>query len=54
MCIRDSYDPTLEEYGSGYVDLSLIGNSLLIEDGLPSLANAAAGRKFVKGAIIYE
>ena len=47
-------DPTLEEYGSGYVDMSLIGNSLLIEDGLPALANAAAGRKFVKGAIIFD
>lgn len=47
-------DPTLEEYGSGYVDLSLVGNSLLIEDGLPALANAAAGRKFIKGAVIYE
>jgi len=47
-------DPTLEEYGSGYVDLSLVGNSLLIEDGLPELANAAAGRKFIKGAIIYD
>ena len=47
-------DPALEEYGSGYVDLSLVGNSLLIEDGLPDLANAAPGRKFFKGAIIYE
>lgn len=47
-------DPTLEEYGSGYVDMSLIGNNLLIEDGLPELANAAAGRKFLKGAIIYD
>ncbi len=47
-------DPSLEEFGSGYVDMSIVGNSLQIADGLPALANAAPGRKFIKAAIIYE
>ena len=46
-------DPTLVSLGSGYIDVGLVGNSLVAEEGMPQLAINATGTKFLKGAIVF-
>ena len=47
-------DPSLVNLGSGYIDIGLVGNRLIADEGMPQLAIDSTSRKFIKGAIVFD